>query len=172
MACCFIWKPELAKNVLKEFILIQNLIVYIKEFILIQNNLSIPLPTNINEETLSYVESYIGSMVSTNTSYTGGNDNNNSINDMSINEISKYLLETDYSAKKNPVKYEWKLMGDVLNISAYKIQSIDDYTDNDILYMINKLITGLNSSIQIACNVFVLLAQYRIFYILDDLFIT
>eukprot|EP01084_Bolivina_argentea_P238829 401278_1 len=177
IACCILFEPQLANNILKEFICNSKFNINGKhkymdmDMDINMNTLGIPNVENGNEEdTPSYVESYIGSIATTNctinTAYIGSN---NLQIDMNIIEISKYLLEMDYSDKKNPVKYEWKLMVDALNALSNKIISIDDYTDNDILDMINKLNEGLKSSIhdqrsgliKVACNVFVLLAQYR-----------
>ena len=56
-------------------------------------------------------------------------------------------MEMDYSDKKNPVKYEWKLMVDALNAFQFKVVSIDDYTDDDILKMVNRMQEGLVNSV-------------------------
>ena len=86
------------------------------------------------------------SNISTNTAYTGiGFGNIES--DMDQDQIYKYLMEMDYADKKNPVKYEWKLMVDALNAFQFKVVSIDDYTDDDILKMVNRMQEGLVNSV-------------------------
>ena len=86
------------------------------------------------------------SLSSKNTAYTG-HGYEHLERDMEEDEIFKYLMEMDYSDKKNPVKYEWKLMVDALNALQPKVVSIDDYTDEDIRKMINRMKEGLVNSV-------------------------
>merc|ERR1712212_1363798 len=89
--------------------------------------------------------------------------------DMSEADIYRFLMEMDYADKKNPVKYEWKLVVDALNAFQFKVVSIDDYTDHDILAMLERMQEGLVNSIhdqrsgliKVACQVLVLIAQFR-----------
>lgn len=67
--------------------------------------------------------------------------------DMPEDDIYKYLMEMDYNDKKNPVKYEWKMMVDALNAFQFKVVAIDDYTDDDILKMVNRMKEGLVNSV-------------------------
>merc|ERR1711971_183373 len=114
--------------------------------------------------------------ISTSTAYTGNGYNVEC--DMKEDDIYKYLMEMDYADKKNPVKYEWKLVVDALNGFQFKVISIDDYTDNDILKMVNRLQEGLVNSIhdqrsgliKVACHLFVLIAQYRTALFFDSEF--
>ena len=84
------------------------------------------------------------SNLSANTAYTGMGVNN--VESMDEEQIYQYLMEMDYS-DKNPVKYEWKLMVDALNAFQFKVISIDDYTDDDILTMVNRMQEGLVNSV-------------------------
>ena len=89
--------------------------------------------------------------------------------DMSEQDIYRFLMEMDYADKKNPVRYEWKLVVDALNAFQLKVVSIDDYTDQDILAMLERMREGLVNSIhdqssgliKVACHLLVLIAQFR-----------
>eukprot|EP00485_Elphidium_margaritaceum_P004257 CAMPEP_0202695114 /NCGR_PEP_ID=MMETSP1385-20130828/8785_1 /ASSEMBLY_ACC=CAM_ASM_000861 /TAXON_ID=933848 /ORGANISM="Elphidium margaritaceum" /LENGTH=762 /DNA_ID=CAMNT_0049351077 /DNA_START=56 /DNA_END=2344 /DNA_ORIENTATION=- len=111
------------------------------------------------------------------TAYTGYGYHN-AERDMDEDEIYKYLMEMDYEDKKNPVRYEWKLMVDALNAFQFKVVSIDDYTDDDVLHMVQRVQEGVVNSIhdqrsgliKVACNLLVLIAQYRTALFFDETF--
>eukprot|EP01083_Nonionella_stella_P160399 524335_1 len=190
VVCCILWHPQLAHDVLRQFV--DNASFNVdgrhktdpeKE----TDSLSISTSAYYEECSSSVGSSPIApsvaslgrfSNISTNTSYTGAYGHLDASIDMEFEEIHRYLMCMDYSDKKNPVKYEWKLIVNALNAFQFKVISIDDYTDNDILNMVNQIREGLMNSIadqrsgliKVACHLFVLLAQYRTPLFFDEEF--